>query len=210
MLDPFDPNSFIVRVEAHILGIEPRIARTLELPVVLNLAQLHEVLQAAFGWTDSHLHQFLIGGLTFGAPEFDEDGLSDHRTFEATETRLIDFTYSYDEDEPLHILYEYDFGDCWNHRVEMVRVPREPGVNYPRCVAGTRSGPPEDVGGTDGYADFLDAWRDPEHEEHRDMRIWVGKKFDPERFDLEATNKQIGRAMRAARGGYRFRHLRAS
>jgi hypothetical protein len=210
MLDPFDPDSFIVRAEVHILGIEPRVARTLELPVGLNLALLHEVLQAAFGWTDSHLHQFLIGGLTFGAPEFDEDGLSDHRTFEATETRLIDFTFSYDEDQPLHILYEYDFGDDWRHHVEMHRVPREPGVNYPRCVAGSRSGPPEDVGGTHGYADFLEVWRDPEHEEHRDMRIWAGNKFDPERFDLEATNKQIARALRAARGGYRFRRFRSS
>ncbi|MDU6568846.1 MAG: hypothetical protein E6515_14665, partial [Enterococcus faecalis] len=58
MLDPFDPDSFIVRAEVHILDIEPRISRTLELPITLNLAQLHEVLQAAFGWTDSHLHQF--------------------------------------------------------------------------------------------------------------------------------------------------------
>ena len=210
MLDPFDPDSFIVRVEAHILGIDPRISRTLELPVGLNLALLHEVLQAAFGWTDSHLHQFLIGGLTFGAPEFDEDGLFDHRTFEATETHLIDFTFSYDEKKPLHILYEYDFGDCWRHHIDMHRVPREQGANYPRCTAGSRSGPPEDVGGTYGYAEFLDAWRDPEHEDHRQMRTWVGKKFEPERFDLEATNKQIGRAMRAAKGGYRFRRLRAS
>ena len=82
MLDPFDPDSFIVRADVHILGIEPKISRTLELPITLNLAQLHEVLQAAFGWTDSHLHQFNIGGLIYGAPEFDEDGLSDSRIFE--------------------------------------------------------------------------------------------------------------------------------
>ena len=68
MLDPFDPDSFIVRAEVHILGIEPKISRTLELPITLNLAQLHEVLQAAFGWTDSHLHHFNIGGLIYGVP----------------------------------------------------------------------------------------------------------------------------------------------
>ncbi len=59
----------------------------------LNFAQLHEVLQAAFGWTHSHLHQFNVGGLTIGAPEFDEDGLSDHRIFEASEVRLQDLTF---------------------------------------------------------------------------------------------------------------------
>lgn len=74
----FDPDDFIVRADVHLRHIEPRISRTLELPMDLNLAQLHEVVQAAFGWTDSHLHQFTIGGLAYGAPEFDEDGLFDN------------------------------------------------------------------------------------------------------------------------------------
>jgi hypothetical protein len=111
---------------------------------------------------------------------------------------------------PSTFSHEYDFGDGWRHHIETHRVPREPGVNYPRCTAGSRSGPPEDVGGIGGYEDFLEAWRDPEHGEHRDMRIWAGEKFDPERFDLEATNKHIARAMRAARGGYRFRRFQSS
>jgi hypothetical protein len=62
-LNPFDPDSFVISAEVHIIDIEPRVSRTLELPVKLNFAQLHEVLQAAFGWTDSHLHQFNVGGL---------------------------------------------------------------------------------------------------------------------------------------------------
>ena len=208
-LNPFDPDSFVISAEVHIIDIEPRISRTLELPVKLNFAQLHEVLQAAFGWTDSHLHQFNVGGLTIGAPEFDEDGLSDHRTFEASEVRLQDLTFPYDEDPKLSILYEYDFGDNWRHLLILRRIPRQIGVDYPRCVAGSRSGPPEDVGGCSGYAGFLEAWGDPEHDEHKENRRWVGRKFDPERFDLEATNKAIGRAMRAAKGGYRFRRDRS-
>jgi hypothetical protein len=153
-LDPFNPDSFVISVEVHIVDIEPKISRSLELPVKLHFAQLHEVLQAAFGWTDSHLHQFNVGGLTR-------------------------------------------------------RIPRQIGVNYPRCLAGSRSGPPEDVGGCSGYADFLEAWGDPEHEEHKAVRRWAGRKFDPERFDLEATNKAIARAMRAAKGSYRFRYDRS-
>ena len=71
MIDPFDPDSTIISADVHIVDIEPRISRVLELPVKLTFAGLHEVLQAAFGWTDSHLHQFNVGGLTIGAPEFD-------------------------------------------------------------------------------------------------------------------------------------------
>ena len=86
MASPFDPDAFIIAADVHILDIEPKISRSLELPVELNFAQLHEVLQAAFSWTDSHLHQFNVGGLIVGAPEFDQDALS-----------------------------EYDFGDDWRH-----------------------------------------------------------------------------------------------
>jgi hypothetical protein len=92
----FEPDALIVRADVHIVDISPPVGRTLELPMELNLAQLHEVLQAAFGWTDSHLHEFEIGGLSYGAPEFDEDGLSDRRTFEASEVRLADFAFRFD------------------------------------------------------------------------------------------------------------------
>ncbi|TIL20440.1 MAG: plasmid pRiA4b ORF-3 family protein [Mesorhizobium sp.] len=206
MLDPFAPESYIVRAEAHIIGIEPRISRTLELPMALNLAQLHEVLQASFGWTDSHLHHFNIGGIIYGAPEFDDDGFTANRIFEATELRMVDFVSSYDPDEqPITILYKYDFGDNRRHLLRLERLPRETGVNYPRCIAAGRSGPPEDVGGPHGYAEFLEAWRDSSHEEHKAMRRWTGRKFHPENCDLDAINKAIAKAVRAARGNYRFR-----
>lgn len=211
MLDPFDPDSFVVRANVHILDIEPKISRILELPMTLNLAQLHEVLQAAFGWTDSHLHQFNIGGLIYGAPEFDEDGLAHHQTFEATGVRMIDLQFPYDEDQnTLEISYEYDFGDDWRHLLRLERIPREEGAIYPRCVAAARSAPPEDVGGPWGYAEFLQAWLDPDHEEHKDMRRWAGRKFHPENCVLDAINKAIAKAIRASKGDYRFRHIRPS
>jgi hypothetical protein len=103
-------------------------------------------------------------------------------------------------------LYEYDFGDGWMHLIEFETTrPADPDIKYPICIAGARHGPPEDVGGVTGYADFLEAWSDPEHEEHRARRTWVGRRFSPEKFDLDATNKAIRSALRKARGGYRFR-----
>jgi hypothetical protein len=67
------------------VGIEPAITRTLELPCALNFAQLNEVLQASFGWTDSRLRQFILGGLVVGAPEVIEGG---YRAIMSQPTRL--------------------------------------------------------------------------------------------------------------------------
>ena len=107
------------------------------MPRDLNFAQLHEVIQAAFGWTDSHLHRFIIGGLIIGASEFDEDGLNDHRTLEATEIFLRDLVIDYLA--PLRMLYEYDFGDGWRHVIEIERSPApDTSASFPVCVDGAR------------------------------------------------------------------------
>ena len=192
------------RVTITIADIEPAIWRGLLLPEDLNFAQLHEVIQAAFGWTDSHLHQFVVGGIVIGAPEFDETGDNRHRTFEASEVFLHDL-------DLLHwsaakILYEYDFGDCWRHWITLDRQLAEaPGETYPLLIDGRRSAPPEDSGGPCGYMEFLQAWRDSGHEEHKAMRRWAGRRFDPEAFDREKAQKAIRSALRRCRGNYRFR-----
>lgn len=87
------PDEHVVQAKITIQRIDPPIWRQLLLPLALNLAGLHEIIQAAFGWTDSHLHQFIIGGLIYGAPEFDEDGQSTHATFEATDVLLVTLIY---------------------------------------------------------------------------------------------------------------------
>lgn len=136
-----------------------------------------------------------IGGLCYGAPEFDKDGLSGRRTFDAGDVSLTDFAL--DVEAPVLIFYEYDFGDCWTHAVSLVLAQREAEIKYPRCTKGSRSGPPEDVGGPLGYADFLKAWQDAPV---------AGRKLDPERFDPDTVNRAITRAIRRSRGNYRFRH----
>lgn len=121
------------------------------------------------------MHQFNIGGIIYGAPEFDGDGLSADRIFEATELRMVDFVFPYDSDEQtVTILYEYDFGDNWRHLLRLERLPREEGVTI---LAAWLVTPPEDVGGPHGYAEFLEAWHDPGHDGHKAMRRWVGRKI---------------------------------
>jgi hypothetical protein len=94
----------------------------------------------------------------------------------------------------VRFLYEYDFGDSWRHEIVLERtMDAEPKVKYPRCVEGARACPPEDVGGVWGYAEFVEAMADPKHESHAEMKEWIGGKFDPGKFSVEAVNKELRR-----------------
>jgi hypothetical protein len=188
------------RVTITIADIAPPIWRTLLVPESFNFAQMHELIQAAFGWTDSHLHHFILGGLVVGAPEFDDE----RETLEAEEIRLSQLRL-YPLEDP-KILYEYDFGDSWRHWIAFERmVAMKKGETYPQLIDGARARPPEDVGGPHGYQDFLEAWRNPKHEDHKANRTWAGRSYDPEAFDIEKTQKAIRSALRRCKGGYRFR-----
>lgn len=88
-------------------------------------------------------------------------------------------------------VYTYDFGDDWRHEIVIERVADgEPNIDYPAFVDGKRRGPPEDVGGSHGFMEFLEAVRDPMHHEHRDMIRWYGKPFDP--FNIDERRIRMG------------------
>jgi Plasmid pRiA4b ORF-3-like protein len=93
----------------------------------------------------------------------------------------------------------YDLGAYWKHDLllEAILQPA-PDTNYPRCTAGERNCPPEDVGGPGGYEDYLAAMADAEHEEHEDMIGWRGP-FDPEAFSVEKLNHQLEKKSRPVR-----------
>ena len=88
--------------------------------------------------------------------------------------------------------YEYDFGDGWQHRIDVESIAKPQADRaYPLCLAGERATPPDDVGGVPGYQEFLAAIADPKHEEHASMLTWVGGAFDPEGFDLNTINRTL-------------------
>lgn len=97
-----------------------------------------------------------------------------------------------DEDPPEgeRLTYRYDFGDDWDHliTVEKILAP-EPGVRYPRCVAGRRACPPEDVGGPWGYQEFLAAMADPAHDDHQHYRDWIGGTYDAAEFSAAEADE---------------------
>mgnify|MGYP002279009582 CR=1 FL=1 len=165
--------------------IEPVIWRRLLVPARITLPKLHDLLQVAMGWTDSHLHCFHIGERTFGmaGADLEELGMLDERR------RTLESVLG---DSLREFVYEYDFGDGWRHWIEVERVARpNPDWFYPLCIAGERAAPPDDVGGPPGYEQFLAAIKDSAHEDHDSMLTWVGGAFDPEGFDLNAINRAL-------------------
>jgi len=177
----------IYQIKVTLRHSKPPIWRRIQVPADVNLATLHRILQAVMGWADYHLHQFIIDDDCYGEPHPDYEvwgpEMRDERRAELG--RLV-------PEEGLKFLYEYDFGDGWEHDLLVEKIlPPEPGAGYPRCLKGKRACPPEDVGGVWGYADFLEVIRDPDHPEHEEWLEWVGGEFEPEVFDMEEVNAEL-------------------
>jgi len=176
--------SKIYEIKIELREVGPAVLRRVQVPGGMSLAGLHQVVQVAMGWTDSHLHEFEVNGVRYGLPDPDCDVDEVRDEARAKLCRLLGQGDRMD--------YAYDFGDGWTHRltVEKILAP-QPGVSYPRCVSGRRACPPEDVGGPWGYDEFLVAMADPAHPEHEHYRQWLGGPFDPAGFDLDAVSQAL-------------------
>lgn len=180
----------IFQIKITLQGTNPPIWRRVLVPAELTLARLHDVLQAAMGWTDSHLHEFRIGRQRFGIPDADDQFIGGPPTTDERYVRLSRlFTKAGAKAE-----YSYDFGDGWEHAllVEKVLTP-EAGQPYPFCLDGKLHGPPEDCGGIGGFYELLEAINDPEHERREELLEWVGGSFEPESFSTADVNRRLQR-----------------
>lgn len=175
----------IYQFKITLQGSKPPIWRRIQVPETYTFWDLHIAIQDAMGWLDCHLHLFELVDpstgmkLEIGIPEkeFGEYG----ETIPGWKQKINDYLSM----ENPKIDYVYDFGDNWEHNIQLEKIlPREKEVDYPRCIKGKRACPPEDCGGIYGYEEFLEAIRDPNHEEHEEMMEWIGGDFDPEYFDI--------------------------
>ena len=128
-------------------GVSPLIWRRVHIRGDSTIADLHEAFQQVLGWTDEHLHRFVIHGKDYGSSRIGGIGFHD----DPRRVRLADLGLRVRE----RFLYEYDFTDGWQHdvRVEQI-VPPELGRRYPRGVGGRRAVPPEDCGGPSAFLEL--------------------------------------------------------
>ena len=168
--------------------IKPTIWRRVLMSSQFSLAQLHHVLQGSFDWEDSHLHCFETPVGPFASSTFDEF-IGDNPEIGDTSKALLKDVFPRVGSK---IVYEYDFGDGWEHVIKLEKkLPPEPGVKYPVVIAGARHAPFEDCGGAFGYMDLAGIMKKgPKDEDEREMLEWSGK-FDPEEFDLARCNKRL-------------------
>jgi hypothetical protein len=175
-----------VQLRVELKHITPHVWRRVIVPETVTLAKLHTILQAAMGWAGGHLHEYEIARRRYGIP--DPDWPTDEPVHDERRVKLKTFV----EARVRRFLYLYDFGDDWEHEItlEDLLAPKTGGPRV-RCVAGENACPPEDVGGEPGYESFLQAIRDPAHEEHEQMIGWIGYPFDPTAFDINAVNQRL-------------------
>jgi hypothetical protein len=159
-----------------------------------TLDKLHEHIQTAMGWTNSHLHHFRVGEQLYGDPDLMQENFEEMEYEDSTGTKLSAILPK--TGRRFRFEYEYDFGDGWRHEVLFEGCLRaERGKRYPVCVEGARACPPEDVGGPWGYEEFLEALADPSHEQHEEFLEWAGGPFDPEAFDPAEATRDMRRRL---------------
>jgi hypothetical protein len=181
-------HNVIVQIKVKLLGVtKPPVWRRVQLRADTRLDQLHEILQAALGWENYHLHAFSFGEEEFGPrdPELGLDFSDERRVTLGELTDLGD-----------RFRYTYDYGDNWEHQilVEDLLDP-DPETHYPILVAAKGACPPEDCGGTWGYADLKEILADPGHDEHQERLEWLGlenaSEFDPNAVTLEQLEEEL-------------------
>ncbi len=188
--NPYPP---IYRLRASVVGSEPEIWRLLEVSPGLRLPQVHEVLQLAFGWQQRHLHAFehSDGSRYLDRGSIDEglEGMDEqHFT-------LGDIW----RDGDGWLTYTYDFGDGWDHQLELIETITVRTAERPAMlVRGAQAGPLEDSGGIHGYHELLATLRNPAAPDHEDVRAWVqgspgpwDPPFNADLVDVERVNRML-------------------
>jgi hypothetical protein len=150
----------IARLKITLDEVRPAVLRRIEVPFDIRLDRLHLAIQAAMGWTNTHLYEIRARDVGWSTPDADADWSNDF--LDARKARLGDVL----EDLGTKTLkYLYDFGDGWEHTIKIERLTDpEPGMVYPRLTEVSGRCPPEDCGGPWGYAELIEAIKDPKHE----------------------------------------------
>lgn len=184
-----DGRAPVYQIRVGLRGATPPIWRRLLVPGDTPLADLHDVIQVAFGWHGHHLYVFETPYGEFGRVNQNLGHQADTRvTLEQVAPQVKE-----------KVQYTYDFGDSWEHEILVEKVlDPDPALTYPRCAGGRRAAPPEDSGGIWAYEELVKILADPHHPEHGERLEWLGLddagRFDPAAFDADEVNRVLAKS----------------
>lgn len=186
------PGAATYQLKIVLSDLKPAVWRRLLVRGDMNLGLLHAAIQVAMGWTNSHLHQFLVDDTYYSDPAFELGAPSAEHRVEDENQALLMGAAPHRGDV---IWYEYDFGDSWRHeiRVEKIQATDPAWTVFAECIGGARACPPEDSGGPFGYQDLLDTLKHPKGEEYEELMEWLDPSFDPKALEpsLAKVNKYL-------------------
>ena len=170
--------------------------RKIRVPADITFEQLHKILQTAFGWLSYHLYCFGLFNKWsknyYAKPDIElvmseEDYAVNPNAIIMAGIKLSDYIPEYGK-----ILYTYDFGDDWHHYIELDDIIEDCEDDLPKLLYGEGDAPPEDVGGSGGFADFLEIISDPNNYEYEHTISWV-KSVRWKPFDFDTIAWRINR-----------------
>lgn len=177
------PQKDIYQLKIILKNTKSPIWRRIVVASDLPLPDLHKIIQTVMGWTNSHMHQFMINGKFYS--ELDDEAY--YELIDYNDIILSEVLQA----EKESIEYEYDFGDGWQHKIILEKIFQDGSQIIPLCLTGKRSCPPEDCGGPLGYEDLLEIIADKQHEEYEETIEWLGGEFDPKDFNIQEINESL-------------------
>ncbi|SHF24346.1 pRiA4b ORF-3-like protein [Marinitoga hydrogenitolerans DSM 16785] len=179
-------NNFILKIEIE--NIKPEIYRIISVRKDMNFFDLHNIIQLAFDWDNTHLYEFEVTDNIKIVPEFSY--IPNEMPLFSDNKNQLDKAIKLETvlETKNKIKYKYDFGDNWIVNIEVIGEKNED-ANYPICIKGERAAPLEDCGGIGGYYSILEALNNPEDADE-ELLEWA-EDYDPEKFDIEKLNKEL-------------------
>lgn len=178
----------IYQIQISLKNFKPKIWRRIQVSSSISVSDFHKIIQTTMGWTNSHLHQF-IKGRSYYSIKLEEDDFWDDGNNSDYSNMVVSDLLAIEKEK---IIYEYDFGDGWQHELLLEKIlPVDGAVKYPVCLKGKMNCPPEDSGGVWGYEDLIEVLSQPDHEEYEFRLEWVGEDFDPQSFDTKEINDSL-------------------
>lgn len=205
------------QIKIELINSKPLIWRKVIVPAEITFKRLHDTIQFAMGWLDNHLYQFIFSEDSLQII-CDDESFNEWKYYSTKYTKVKPTL----EEDPLGIIgemlkkklkksrstkidtylkkdttfeYVYDFGDCWRHQVQIELIIDDYLFGYPQVLEGEGACPPEDVGGIDGYKEFLKIWHNPKHPDYESTREW-GEVMFYQLFDIFNTNELMKYSLR--------------